>query len=172
MGAIDPFPSSARGAKMAAGSSPYSRRSAMGTVQDILSRKGNAVHSIGSSATVLDAARLMNDLAVGGLVVVEGENAVGMFTERDILRRVVAARLDPATTKVREVMTAPIAVCRPGTSVTECRAVMTGKRIRHLPIVDGKQLLGMITIGDLLAHEIGEHETTIEFLNSYIFGQR
>ena len=144
----------------------------MGTVQDILNRKGRAVHSIGATGSVLDAARLMNDLGVGGLVVVEGESAVGMFTERDILRRVVAARLDPATTKVRDVMTSPIAVCRPGTSMTECRAVMTEKRIRHLPIVDGKQLLGMVTIGDLLAHEVGEHETTIEFLNSSIFGRR
>ena len=144
----------------------------MGTVQDILHRKGSAVHSIGATGLVLEAARQMNDLGVGGLVVVDGELAVGMFTERDILRRVVAARLDPATTSVRDVMTTPIAVCRPGTSIAECRAVMTEKRIRHLPVVDGEQLLGIVTIGDILAHEIGEHETTIEYLNSYIFGLR
>lgn len=144
----------------------------MGTVQDIINRKGGAVHSIGATGLVLEAARQMNDLGVGGLVVVDGELAVGMFTERDILRRVVAAQLDPATTSVRDVMTTPIAVCRPGTSIAECRTVMTEKRIRHLPIVDGSQLRGIVTIGDILAYEIGEHETTIEYLNSYIFGQR
>jgi CBS domain-containing protein len=143
----------------------------MGMVQDILTRKGSAVHSIDATGLVLKAACQMNDLGIGGLVVVDGARAVGMFTERDILRRVVAARLDPATTVVREVMTAPIAVCRPSTSIAECRAVMTEKRIRHLPIVDGERLLGIVTIGDILAHEIGEHETTIEYLNSYIFGQ-
>ncbi len=143
----------------------------MSMVQDILTRKGGAVHSIGVTGSVLEAACRMNDLAIGGLVVVDGEHAVGMFTERDILRRVVAARLDPSVTKIREVMTAPIAVCRPSTSIAECRAVMTEKRIRHLPIVEGSQLLGIVTIGDLLAHEIGQHETTIEYLNSYIFGQ-
>jgi CBS domain-containing protein len=144
----------------------------MSTVQDILNRKGGAVHSIGATDSVLEAARQMNDLGVGGLVIIDGELAIGMFTERDILRRVVAARLDPATTRVRDVMTTPIAVCRPDTSIAECRAVMTEQRIRHLPIVDGKQLLGIVTIGDILAHEIGEHETTIEYLNSYVFGQR
>lgn len=144
----------------------------MGTVQDILTGKGGAVHSIGVADLVLDAARLMNELGVGGLVVVDGALAVGMFTERDILRRVVAAQLDPRTTRVGDVMTAPIAVCRPDTAIVECRAVMTERRIRHLPIVDGTQLRGMITIGDILAHAIGEHEATIEYLNSYVFGQR
>ena len=144
----------------------------MSTVLDILNRKGGAVHSIGATDLVLDAARQMNDLGIGGLVVVDGERAIGMFTERDILRRVVAARLDPATTHVRDVMTTPIAVCRPDTSIAECRAVMTEKRVRHLPIVDGRQLRGVVTIGDLLAHEIGEYASTIEYLNSYVFGQR
>jgi CBS domain-containing protein len=144
----------------------------MANVQDILNRKGGTVHSIEAHCLVLDAATKMNELGVGGLIVVEGEMAIGMFTERDILRRVVAAKLDPATTPVSKVMTSPIAVCRPDTSVDECRDVMTERKIRHLPVVDQNQLRGIVTIGDILAHEIGEHKATIEYLNSYVFGQR
>jgi len=144
----------------------------MSTVQEILARKGDAVHSIDVNARVLDAARRMNDLGIGGLIVIEDEVAVGMFTERDILRRVVAAQLDPATTRIADVMTTPIAVCRPDTTVAECRSVMTERRIRHLPIVDGDQVRGIVTIGDMLAHELGEYETTIQYLNSYVFEGR
>ena len=144
----------------------------MGTVQDILDRKGTAVHSIGATGFVLDAAVRMNELGIGGLVVVDGDRAIGMFTERDILRRVVAARADPATTRVRDVMTTPIAMCRPDTTIAECRSMMTEKRVRHLPIMDGSALRGIVTIGDILAHEIGEQETTIGYLHSYVFGQR
>jgi len=142
----------------------------MATVQAILTRKGNQVLSIGADDTVLDAARRMNERGIGGLVVTEGEHVIGIVTERDILRRVVAAQRIPATTQVREVMTSPVACCRPETTLAECRGVMTAKRIRHLPVVDDQGLRGIVTIGDLLAWEVNEHETTIEYLNSYIFG--
>ena len=144
----------------------------MATVQAILTRKGNEVVSVAASDSVLAAASLMNQRTIGGLVVLEGERVIGIFTERDVLRRVVVTGRDPATTAVKEVMTTPVATCRPETTLAECRAFMTDKRIRHLPVVEGRRLLGIVTIGDLMAFEVGEHESTIEYLNSYIFGPR
>jgi len=144
----------------------------MATVQSILSRKGQQVVSISAGESVLAAASLMNQRAIGSLLVLEGERVIGIFTERDVLRRVVVTGRDPASTKVSEVMTTPVATCRPVTTLAECKAFMTEKRFRHLPVVEGQRLLGIVTIGDLMAFEVGEHESTIEYLNSYIFGPR
>ena len=144
----------------------------MATVQAVLARKGGEVFTIGIADPVLAAATLMNERAIGGLVVLDEGRVAGMFTERDILRRVVAMRRDPATTPVGEVMTTPVAFCRPETTLEECRAVMTDQRIRHLPVVDGKGVCGIITIGDLMAHEAIDQESTIQYLNEYIFGVR
>ena len=144
----------------------------MPTVQAVLTRKGSQVVSIGAAESALAAATLMNERGIGGLVVLEDDQVVGMFTERDILRRVVAMRRDPATTVIRDVMTAPIAVCRRDTTLEECRAVMTEKRIRHLPVVDDQGVCGIVTIGDLMAHDVTDREATIQYLNEYIFGGR
>jgi len=144
----------------------------MGTVQTILARKGGQVVSIDVAESALAAASLMNERGIGGLVVLEGGRVAGMFTERDILRRVVAMRRDPATTRVRDVMTSPVAYCRRETALDECRAVMTEKRIRHLPVVDETGVCGIVTIGDLMAHEVTDQEATIQYLNEYIFGVR
>ena len=144
----------------------------MSIVQSILGRKGGQVVSIGTGDTVLAAASLMNERSIGGLVVTDREQVVGIFTERDILRRVVAPGKDPATTLVRDVMTTPVAFCRPETSLAECRSVMTAKRIRHLPVIERERLCGIVTIGDLMAQEVGEHQATIEYLESYIFHGR
>ena len=122
--------------------------------------------------SALKAATLMNERGIGGLVVLDGGRVAGMFTERDILRRVVAMRRDPATTPVREVMTSPVAYCRLETTLDECRAVMTDKRIRHLPVVDEKGVCGIVTIGDLMAHDVTDQQATIQYLNEYIFGVR
>ncbi len=105
----------------------------MPTVQDILARKGSDVISVKPGETVLKAAELMSERGIGGLVVTEGGRLVGIFTERDILRRVVAQRRDPAATKVADVMTTPVTACAPDTRVDECAAMMTGKRIPRLP---------------------------------------
>ena len=142
----------------------------MAMVQGILAGKGRQVVTVDADESVLSAANLMNDRGIGGLVVTEGDRVAGIFTELDILRRVVARRADPAITRVREVMTAPVATCRPDTTLAECRAFMTEKRIRHLPVVDEKGLCGIVTIGDLMAREVTEHEATIEYLNHYIHG--
>ncbi len=144
----------------------------MPTVRDLLARKRADVVSVAPTDTVLHAAQLMNRHGIGGLAVVEGGALVGMFTERDILRRVVAAGLDPAATKVREVMTRPVITCLPETSVEECGAILSGKRIRHLPVTDGTALAGLVTSGDLLAFQVTEHAATIQYLNSYMFDVR
>ena len=142
----------------------------MATVHSILSHKGREVVTIEADQSALAAANKMNERAIGGLVVIEDDRMIGIITERDILRRVVAAERNPSLTTVREVMTAPVACCKPETSLLECRTVMTERRIRHLPVVDEKGLRGIVTIGDLMAQEVGEHQATVEYLSSYIFG--
>jgi CBS domain-containing protein len=145
----------------------------MATVSDLLRRKGATVHSVGPTQTVLEAANLMNKFGIGGLVVVDAERRLaGMFTERDILRRVLAEKRDPATTSVGEVMTTGALVCRPDTSLDECANVMTSKRIRHLPVRDDTGLVGIVTIGDLLAFRVDEQQATIEHLTSFVFDNR
>ena len=144
----------------------------MSTVNAVLSVKGSQVAAIGKAETVLDAATRMNERGIGCLVVTDGETVIGIFTERDVLRRVVAAKVDPAQTLVGDVMTAPVACCKPDTTLAECRAVMTEKRIRHLPVVEKERLCGIVTISDLMAREVGEHQATIEYLQSYIVGDR
>lgn len=142
----------------------------MPTVREILDRKGNAVHTIPTDASVLDAARRMNEKHVGALVVIRGEKVVGIFTERDILNRVVAQQRDPAETLVQDVMTAPIACCAPETTRAECRAVMKNRRIRHLPVVDDERLCGIVSIGDILEVEGAEQAETIQYLYEYMHG--
>jgi CBS domain-containing protein len=145
----------------------------MAVVRDLLARKGTDVVSIQPTATVLEAARLMNDRGVGGVVVVDEANSLlGIFTERDILRRVVAAGLPPETTSVADVFTRDIVTCTPDMNVEEIGAIMSTRRVRHLPVVDVLGLHGVVTIGDLLAHRLSDQETTIQHLNSYVFDMR
>ena len=145
----------------------------MGTVRDILTRKGSQVFSIGPNASVLDAALLMNEHMVGSLVVIDDDRGVvGMFTERDVLRRVVGEQRDPATTRVAEVMSHEVACATPATTIEEARGAMKNRRIRHLPLVDGdRRLLGLISIGDLNAHEATSQEQTIHLLQEYLYGR-
>jgi CBS domain-containing protein len=145
----------------------------MAVVRDLLNRKGTNIVSVGPSATVLEAARLMNDRSVGGLLVVDDAGALlGIFTERDILRRVVAAGRPPETTRIADVFTPDVVTTTPDTTIDECGAIMSSRRVRHLPVVDTNGLHGVVTIGDLLAHRVSEHETTIQHLNSYVFDMR
>jgi CBS domain-containing protein len=145
----------------------------MAVVRDLLARKGTDVVSIQPTASVLEAARLMNDRGVGGVVVVDEANSLlGIFTERDILRRVVAAGLPPETTSVADVFTRDIVTCTPDMNVEEIGAIMSTRRVRHLPDVDVLGLHGVVTIGDLLAHRLSDQETTIQHLNSYVFDMR
>jgi CBS domain-containing protein len=144
----------------------------MTMVKDILANKGAHVLTIGKDATVLDAALLMNEHRVGSVVVMEAGRIAGMFTERDVLRRVVGERRDPVTTLVAEVMTTEVACCGPDTPIDEAGAAMKNRRIRHLPVVDGDgRALGLISIGDLNAHHNHTQEQTIHLLHEYLHGR-
>lgn len=144
----------------------------MPTVKDILAVKGSHVLSIGAEATVLDAAVLMNEHKVGSLVVMGGGQLIGIISERDILTRVVVPRLDPGQALVQDVMTTEVVCCQPHTPLDEARGVLKNRRIRHLPVVDdARQLLGLISIGDLNAHQAHDQEFTIHVLQEYIHGR-
>ncbi len=143
----------------------------MPKAQSILERKGDNVITVPRGATVSEAARLMNEHRIGALVACDGERAVGIFTERDVLNRVVAAGKAPDATKVVDVMTTPMACCRRDTPLSECRAVMTLKKIRHLPVVEEGRLYGIISIGDLMAAEVATQQSTIEYLHEYMHGR-
>jgi CBS domain-containing protein len=141
-------------------------------VKDILAEKGAEVITVQPQESVLKAARLMNEYKIGSLVVTEGDLVVGIFTERDVLQRVVAEGKNPGSTLVSEVMTRHVACCRPQTTIEEARTVMRNRRIRHLPVVDeDRQLFGLISIGDLNAWELNGQELTIHFLHEYLYGQ-
>lgn len=143
----------------------------MHTAQTILDRKGTDVATIGRTATVLEAAALMNKRRIGAIVVTDQERVVGIFTERDVLNRIVAQEKQPSETKVGDVMTSPMAVCRRDTLLRECRGTMTAKRIRHLPVVEDGKLYGLISAGDILADEVEDQQSTIEYLHDYLYGR-
>jgi CBS domain-containing protein len=144
----------------------------MATVREILTNKGTHVLTIGTGATVQQAATVMNEHKIGALVVLDQERVVGMFTERDILRRVVGEDREPARTTVGEVMTTEVACCWPETSIEEARAAMRDRRIRHLPVLDPEgRLRGLISIGDLNAYQAASQEQTIYLLHEYLYGR-
>ncbi len=144
----------------------------MPTVQAILKVKGPQVVTADADEPVLSAALLMNKHGIGGVVVTEGGQVVGMFTERDVLRRVVAERRESATTRLREVMTSPVISCRPDTDLDECRRLVTEQRVRHLPVMQGDELCGIITSGDILAQQVRDQQEALDYLNSWAFDQR
>ena len=139
----------------------------MARVRDILEHKGAEVITCGPQDSVLRAAHVMNEHGIGAVVVVEGTQLIGIFTERDVLRRVVAAGRDPAATLVRDVMTQPVISCTPDTRVDECRVIITARRVRHLPIVQEGALCGIVTSGDVLARQLKEQQEALEYLNSW-----
>ncbi len=141
----------------------------MSSVKEILAIKGRQVTSMESTESVMDAVHLMNEKGIGGVPVTESGDVVGIFTERDILRRVVAEHRDPAATTLREVMSDRVVTCQPETTLRECIGVMTHKRIRHLPVVSDEGLCGIITAGDLLAFQVKDQEALIRYLKSYTF---
>lgn len=139
-------------------------------VKDVLAKKGTDVATISPGKLVIDAANLMNERRIGSIVVMDVDQVVGIFTERDILTRVVGEGKDPTGTRVHEVMTTTVISCDREATVEQCGAFMTEKRIRHLPVVEEDRLAGIITIGDVMACKIAEKEETITHLQEYIFG--
>ena len=143
----------------------------MFTISDVLEQKGAEVATIGPEATALDAAGLMNDRRIGAVCVVEGEKLVGVFTERDLLTRVVSAKRDPAATKVGEVMTPSVITCGLRGTIEDCITVMSYKRVRHLPVVEDDKLVGIVSTGDLMAVQVDKKQAFIEDLYDYLHGR-
>jgi CBS domain-containing protein len=139
----------------------------MKSLAEILEAKGAEVHEIDADATVLDAVRTMVEMNVGSLLVTEGGEITGIVTERDYLRRVtLQGRTEGAP--VREIMSSPIVVATADTTVDECMALMTDRRIRHVPVVDGDRVVGLVSIGDLVKFKSEEQTFEIQFLTNYI----
>jgi len=144
----------------------------MAGVKDILTEKGSHFLSIGDQATVLDAALLMNEHKIGALPVLRDGKIIGMFTERDILQRIVADQKDPSKTRIFEVMTTNLTLCAIDVTIHEAQELMREKRVRHLPIIDdhGKPI-GMISIGDLNAWMLVHEKKTVVALQAYLYGE-
>lgn len=144
----------------------------MATVSDVLKQKGSQVFSIGPDASVFDAALLMNEHRIGGLVVLRSAKVIGIITERDVLRRVVAQRHDSAAVFVKDVMTKEVCVCKKEATTEEARGIFNSRRIRHLPVVcDKGRLEGMISIGDINGWKLNGQEQTIHYLKEYLYGE-
>ncbi len=142
------------------------------TIRDILQGKGNQIWSVSRDSTVFDALQLMADKNVGALLVLDGEKIAGIFSERDYARKIILKGKASKDTPVAEIMTAEVTTLRPEQSVEECMGLMTDKRIRHLPVLDGEKLVGLISIGDVVKAIISEREFIIKQLESYITGGR
>ena len=134
------------------------------------SRDGLAIATVAPDDTVLDAAKLMNDERIGAVPVLDSDRRViGMFTERDVMTRVVAAEKAPGDVIVREVMSSPVIACGPDTTLDELRHVMLTQRIRHVPVVEDGELLGIISIGDLNVAQVAVMTETISYLEQYMY---
>jgi CBS domain-containing protein len=144
----------------------------MKTVKDILGTKGHDVWSIIPDATVYEALKFMGDKNVGALVVLDGETVVGIISERDYARKVILHGRSSKEIPVREIMTTRVYYVRPEQNIQECMALMTDKRVRHLPAMENGRLIGVISIGDVVKEIIAEHESTIKHLEDYITGGR
>ena len=137
----------------------------------LLKEKGPDVWSVHPDDTVLDAIKLLAQKHIGALIVTEaeGDTPIGIFTERDYARKVYLRGKSSLDTAVRKIMVSPVICVSPDQSVNECLALMTEKRFRHLPVMNGDELVGMVSIGDLVKSVIAEHEFTIEQLEHYIY---
>jgi CBS domain-containing protein len=142
----------------------------MALLSQLLEHKGHGVHSIAAGASVIDAIRSMADNHVGALVVMEGSRLTGIVSERDYARKVVLQGRASSTTAVRDIMSAPVVTASPDDTVDHAMRLMTDRRIRHLPVVRGEQVVGMVSIGDLVRSVIDAQRSTIEALQSYIQG--
>lgn len=142
----------------------------MKTVKQILQSKtrGIDILSISPDATVYDALKLMAEKEVGALLVMEADKVVGIISERDYARKVILHGKSSKEIEVREIMTSKIVYVSTAQTVDECMALMTDKRVRHLPVYDGDQLVGVVSIGDLVKEAISEREYIIKQLESYI----
>lgn len=142
----------------------------MTTVKQLLDKKGYEVLSVSSDDTVFDAIKKMAEQDVGSVVVLEAGKPVGIFTERQYARNVILKGRSSPMTPVRDAMDAHPVCAVPDETVEECMAVMTEKRVRHLPVLDGDRLVGIVSIGDLVKSKIADQQFTIERLVEYVRG--
>jgi len=140
----------------------------MSRVEEILAAKGGEVLSIDAEATVYDAAKQMIDANVGSMLVSVGGRITGIVTERDYLRRVTLEGRADKETPVREIMSSPLLVVSPETTVEECMALMTERRIRHLPVAKHGDVVGVVSIGDVVKYTSKQQSVQIQYLTEYI----
>jgi CBS domain-containing protein len=140
------------------------------TVSQLLSKKGNHIHSISPVATVFEAIQLMSTLGVGALLVLEGGRLVGIISERDYTRKVILKGRSSSTTQVQEIMTNKVICVSPANNIDECMMLMNENHIRHLPVLDKGAVVGVITIMDVIKNILTEKEFIIEQLEHYIAG--
>ncbi len=138
------------------------------TVYDLV--KGNLVHAAETEETVLDAVRRMVRAGVGAVPVLRNGQLVGMFSERDLMRKVVAEERDPRATRVSEVMSSEVLVVHPDESLDRCMLLMKEHGIRHLPICSGDRLIGVVSLRDILLHDVEEKDGEVQFMRAYIQG--
>ncbi|MCC7484963.1 MAG: CBS domain-containing protein [Burkholderiales bacterium] len=140
----------------------------METVKQLLQAKGGVVHCIGPRARVFDALRLMAEKDIGALVVVDGDRPVGIISERDYARKVILQGKSSHDVPVLDIMSSPLITVEPHQTVEDCMALVTGHRVRHLPVIEAGRLAGLLSIGDLVKSVIADKEQTIRQLESYI----
>ena len=140
----------------------------MNQLAEILEEKGHGVLKISAEATLFEAVKRMVDANVGSLLVTDGGEIVGIVTERDYLRRAALEGRADKETAVREIMSSPLVVATPETSVDECMALMTDRRIRHVPVVDGGEVVGLVSIGDIVKFKSKQQSFEIKYLTEYI----
>ena len=139
-------------------------------IELILREKGRTVHTVAADATIYEALVIMAEKGIGALVVLDGKELVGVFSERDYARKVILAGRSSREMKVREIMSTNVATMNPHNTVGECMQHMTNKRCRHLPVVEGELVVGIVSIGDLVNWIIKDQEHTIHDLEDYIHG--
>jgi CBS domain-containing protein len=139
-------------------------------ISALLERKGSAVHGVESTVTISEAVAEMNRCRIGSIVVMEGDRLVGIFTERDVLVRVVGAGVSPFTLRVADVMTKNLITVTPETTVEEVMIIFAEKRCRHLPVIEQGRLIGLISIGDISRWIADNHRAEVEHLKNYITG--
>ena len=140
----------------------------MATARHLLDRKGRAIFSIGPDDPVLEAVRMMAEHQVGALLVMKDARLLGIVSERDYARKVILKGRSSADTPVAQIMSSPVITVTLSNSVQECMQLMTSRRLRHLPVVEGGKVVGMVSIGDLVKAVMEEQKQTIEQLESYI----
>jgi len=142
----------------------------MKTLRRVLESKGDQIFSIGPDASVFDALDEMSERGVGALIVLEDGKVIGIFSERDYARKIILVGKSSHETPVRDIMTARVVCARADLTLEECLALMTDKRIRHLPVMDGEDLVGVVSIGDLVKGIIEDQRFRISQLESYVSG--